>query len=121
MENVEKSKKGTLKVSDNVISTIVKLAVCEIDGVAGLNENDVSFRQLFIKSGKSEAIKIKLMGDVVEISMSIIVKAGTKVKILAEHIQERVKADVQNMTGITVSKVNILIAGIVFDNINNKN
>ena len=119
MESTNKSKMGTLKVSDNVIATITKLALSEIDGVAGLSENNVSFRQLFIKPQKPSSIRIKLIGDVVEISVSIVVKAGSNVKALAEHVQERIKADIQNMTGITVSRVNILIAGIIFDN-NNK-
>lgn len=109
------NKKGTMKVSDKVIATIVKLAINEIDGVAGLCENDVSLKQMFIKSDEIEAVKVKLANDVVEISMSVIVKAGARVKILAERIQERVKSDVQNMTGITVSRVNVLIAGVTIN------
>ena len=34
---------------------------------------------------------------------------------VAEAIQSSVKESVQNMTGITVSKVNVVVTGIVFD------
>ena len=40
---------------------------------------------------------------------------GYKIKEVAEEIQKQVKSMVQNMTGITVSKVNIKVTGIVVD------
>ena len=115
MEGSSKIQQGTLKVSDDVIATIARLATSEVDGVDSLTKASVSFKQLFIKPGKNGSIKIKLSGDVVEISVSILVDFGHKVTVVAENIQNRVKADVQNMTGVAVSRVNVSVAGIVFD------
>ena len=115
MDNSNKLQQGTLKVSDDVIATIARLATSEVDGVEGLTKASVSFKQMFVNPGKNGSIKIKLAGDVVEISISVIVKFGNRVTTVAEHIQNRVKADVQNMTGVTVSRVNVSVAGIVFD------
>lgn len=119
MDVLNKSSRGTLKVSDNVISTIAKQAISDIDGVAGLYCSEDLFKQYFIKNIKSDAIRIKLIGDVVEITVSIKVLAGAKVKTLSEHVQEKIKSDVQSMTGITVSKVNVVIAGIEFTEVKN--
>lgn len=115
METTNKLQQGTLKVSDDVIATIARLATSEVDGVNSLTKASVSFKQLFIKPSKNGSIKIKLAGDVVEISISVFVKFGHKVTTVAEHIQNLVKSDVQNMTGVAVSRVNVSITGIVFD------
>lgn len=110
-----KVQQGTLKVSEEVIATIVKLAVLDVQGVDSLMTPNVSLEKIFFKQNGNSTIKIKLSGDVVEISLSILVKYGNKVTALAEAVQNRVKSDVQSMTGITVSRVNVLIGGIVFD------
>ena len=115
MEGSSKIQQGTLKVSDDVIATIARLATTEVEGVESLTTASVSFKQLFVKPGKNGSIKIKLAGDVVEISISIFVRFGHKVTAVAENVQNRIKSDVQSMTGVTVSKVNVSIDGIVFD------
>ena len=43
--------------------------------------------------------------------------AGTKVKKCADSVQNKVKQDVQDMTGITVSKVNVYVEDVVFPDI----
>ncbi len=115
MEEQNKLQQGTLKVSDDVIATVARLAAIEVEGVDSLANASVSFKQLLLKPDKNNSVKVKLSGDVVEISISILVKFGNKVTTVAENIQNRIKAYVQNMTGITVSRVNVSIAGIVFD------
>ena len=49
------------------------------------------------------------------ISLHINVKSGVNIPSVSENVQRAVKEAVQNMTGIVVSRVNIVIAGIVFD------
>ena len=115
MERVKRVNEGSLKVSDEVIETVAKIAACDVDGVVSLTKAAVSFNSLFMKSPHNDAVKIKLYGDVVEITVSVIIKAGYKVTAVAENIQTRVKDDIQGMTSVTVAKVNVLITGIVFD------
>ncbi len=119
MERSENFQTGTLKVSENVIFTIAKNATLEIKGVDSLAPVAPILKNAFIKSEKNNAIKIRLTGDVVEISISINVKMGNKVTVVAEEIQNNVKSSVQTMTGVAVARVNVTIAGIVFDNTNN--
>lgn len=114
MENVSKFQKGILKVSDEVIATIARLAALEVDGVVSLTKPSVDFKQLIFKNGDSWNIKVKLSDDVVEISISVCVKYGVNVVSVAEHIQENVKSNVQSMTGVMVSRVNISVADITF-------
>ena len=114
MEKDTTYQKGSLKVSEDVISTIARIAAQEIEGVDCLAPAGVTLRKLFIKS-PNDAVSIHLAGDVVEITLGIIAKHGCRVTAIAEAVQESVKSDVQSMTGITVSKVNVIISGIAFD------
>lgn len=114
MEDEKGFQKGTLKVSEDVIATVARLAAFEVEGVAELTKAKVTFRQLFLRPGKNGSIQIKLAGDAVQISLGVLVHPGHPVVEMAENVQERVKSDVQTMTGVTVSRVNVEIAGIVF-------
>lgn len=120
MERGENRQVGMLKVSENVIATIVRLATMEVKGVEGLVNTDNTIKQFLMKKSENNAIKIKLTGDVVEISVGVIVEFGNKVVSLAEQIQNNIKSSVQSMTGVAVARVNVYIAGVAFPD-NNKN
>ncbi len=109
------SEGGSLKISDEVIATITRLAALEVNGVSDLAPAPVSMKDMFVKSPIPKSIRINISQDVVEIDVSIVVKFGAKVVELAQKVQNNVKASVQNMTGLTVSKVNVYVAGIHFD------
>ena len=57
-------------------------------------------------------ILVQLTDDVAEITVNIMVRYGYKIPQLCEKVQENVKSSVQNMTCITVSKVNIVVTGV---------
>ncbi len=117
MERSEKMQTGTLKVSESVIATIVRLATLEVNGVDSLSSSNASIKSFLSKTNQSGAIRIRLAGDVVEINVRVVVKYGHKVVTLAEQIQSNVKSSVQSMTGVAVARVNVQIAGVVFEDI----
>lgn len=109
---------GSLRVSQEVIATIASYAVAEIDGIASLAPTKTGggrIKNLFSRSTLLKAVSINLSDDVAVIDMGIRVKAGAKIPKVCEELQNAVKQSVQNMTGITVSKVNVHVSGIVFD------
>ncbi len=114
MDKQKTSKKGSLKISEEVIATIANSAVMEIEGVEELAPAKSTLKNVFIKS-KQGHIVVQPMGDVVEITVGIIIKDGYKVSQVSEAIQQTVKESVQSMTGITVSRVNVYIASVAFD------
>ncbi len=88
MERNQEYQAGELKVSEDVISTIVKVVIDDIDGIQEMSPPAPSFKQMFIKKKNNTSIGIKLDGDVVEISVSIVIKLGYKVTSIASEIQE---------------------------------
>ena len=113
MDRQKSYKKGSLKISEEVIATIAQSAAGEIDGVEELAPAKSSLKNVFIKP-KQGYIIISPMGDVVEITIGIVVKNGYKIAKVCEALQHNVKESVQGMTGITVSRVNVVVAAVSF-------
>lgn len=111
MEVTKEPAKSRLKISDDVIITVARLAALDVKGVAGL-AGEVKRSNKLRKTGP---VKITMMGDVAAIDMKIIVKSSDKAVTVAEDVQNAVKENVQNMTGVTVARVNVTVSGVVFE------
>lgn len=107
--------KGSLQISTDVISKIAKLATLEVEGIYSVSGNILSEKgfALVRKMPMQKPISVELNDDVAEISVNVVVKYGCKIPQLSEKVQENVKNAVQNMTCITVSKVNVIVTGVV--------
>ena len=111
MDVSRESVKSRLKISDDVIITVARLAALDVKGVAGLC-GDVGKVSKIRKSGP---IKIKMMSDVAAIDIAIRIKSGEKACAVANAVQLAVKENIQNMTGITVARVNVSVCGVVYN------
>ena len=107
---------GTLKISEDVLSTIAAIAAKEVEGVASLTSAPAGFKDAVFKSASSSnrCIKIALNADVAAIDVNLILKSGAKIQEVAAAVQNGVKTAVQNMTSIAVSKVNVTVLGVDF-------
>lgn len=114
MDVSPKPKKGTLKVSENVIISITKNATMEVDGVYKIADRPFNIRKLFSSKIDSSMIDVTMLDGVAKIAISIVVVNGYNIVSVCEEIQERVKSAVQSMTGVTVSKVNISVIDVQF-------
>lgn len=105
---------STLKISENAIISIAESAATEIKGVAFTSTSKMA---LVKKTGSViSPVKIKFSGDSVSIDISIIITPQAKAAETAKAVQNNVKAVIQSMTGIAVSKVNVTVAGIYVEN-----
>ncbi len=96
---------GSLQISTGVIAKIAKLATLEVEGVQAVSAGSHSVKGLFRTVSQYRPITV-------EMTVNILVKYGCKIPPLAERVQENVKNAVQNMTQITVSRVNVVVAGL---------
>ena len=60
-------------------------------------------------------VRVLADGEDLNISIYVNMLPGKKIRQVAEEVQRAVKESVQNMTGKLVSKVNVIIAGLEFD------
>lgn len=113
-EHEYKENVGSLKISEEVLASIAKYAAMDVEGVSSVAENATTLKGLLRKSFK-RPIVIELNDDTAYISIDISLKYGVQISDIAVKVQESVKNAVQNMTGVTVAKVNVNITGITFD------
>lgn len=109
---------GNLKISQDVIAAIARVAALEIDGVDSLAEpaniTPTSFADIFSRPIMKKAININMNDDFANIGISVNLKFGANISEVCPKIQNAIKDNVQTMTGLAVSKVDVLVAGIVF-------
>ena len=106
---------GSLKISQEVIATIASVAAKEIDGVAGMAPCPANIKKFLIKSPSAKSINILLTDDIAVVDVYVTLKYGAKIPVVSANIQKSVKDAVQTMTGIVVSRVNVFVAGIAFE------
>lgn len=116
MDKKTENRINSIKISEDVIAKIVEIAVKGVDGVTEFNKSKIKLENLFNKDDTNSAINVKSESGSVDITVNVIMSYSCKVKQAAEHIQNKVKNEVQNMTGIAVTKVNVIVDGIAFDN-----
>lgn len=108
-ENVEQE----INVANEVVATIAGMAVSKIEGVAkmatGFTEG---LKAISGKKSMSKGIKVETEEDRVKIEINIIIKYGYNIKEVGENIQEKVKEEVENMTGNKVEKIIVNVQGV---------
>ena len=113
----ESNTDGTVQIADDVVATIAGLAATEIDGVYAMSGNITNeiAGKLGVKN-LSKGVKVVVEEGEVFAELSITVEYGTEVVEVAKQVQNKVKAAIENMTGLTVSGVNVKIAGVNIEN-----
>lgn len=117
MEIQSKSSMGELVISDEVVASIAINAAKDVDGISSFHNGPVDVVNT-IKQGSLKVlspVRIIQDGDNFSISIYVNVASGTKFQKVASQVQCAVKESIQNMTGKLVNKVNVIVAGIDFD------
>lgn len=106
---------GTIQISPRVLEIIAGIAASEIDGVSkmyGSFANSVS--ELLGRSDRRRGVKLSSSNnDELSIDVDVYVEYGVSVPKVASQIQDKVKQQVNIMTDLTVTEVNVHIKGIV--------
>lgn len=107
---------GSINISDDVIATMVKTAVREVEGVASMATTaGPAVAELLGKKSASKGIKVQFSDDAVIIDVVVMVKYGSNVVNVAKAIQEAVQNAVQAMTGLENVTVNVHVSGVAFE------
>ena len=104
---------GTVRIADDVVSTIIAYAVLEVDGVAGLQGN--TGEGFLKKAGMKRpnmGVRVDMEDGNVRADISITMDYGYNIPVTCSKIQTRVKQAVESMTGLRAEDVNVRIAGI---------
>ncbi|WMJ23028.1 Asp23/Gls24 family envelope stress response protein [Paludicola sp. MB14-C6] len=111
MDTNKSKTQSSLNISEEVVSIIAQNVIKEIDGVHSLSILPSKYSVLTTPS-VAKSVKINLASDTAQIDIAIVVDMNHKIKDVCEQVQVTVKDQVQNMTGIAVSKVNVYVTGV---------
>ena len=113
----EEEGKCEVKVTEEVISIIAKLAALEVDGVESIGGN--ASGDLATKLGwknASSGVSISMNQDMISVSVSLIIKLGVNIPEISKKVQEKIKNAIENMTGLSVEAVDVKVANVKIDN-----
>lgn len=104
---------GEVKIADEVVAIIAGLAAMEVEGVSSMAGN--ATRELIAKLGMkslSKGVKVDVLDGIVTVTLALNMSYGYSIKDIIAKVQEKVKAAIENMTGLEVADVNIRVAGV---------
>ncbi len=104
---------GTVKIADDVVGMIASLAATEVDGVTSMVGNITN--ELMSKVGVkklAKGVKVDIIQKKVTVDLAVMMEYGYNIPATCQKVQGKVKTAIENMTGLTVTDVNIRIAGV---------
>lgn len=107
---LEKNELGVVKISKQVIAGIASRSAREVKGVQGVGGGFLNRigRVLGIDYFQSIRVEILTNGEVI-VSVPIIIEYGKEVSSIAYEVQEKVRKDIEDLTGLEVAKVDVRV------------
>lgn len=105
-----------LVISEEVIASIAMSAAEDIKGVSSFATRPADVQTVFKVGGKSlKHVKVTTVDNEIKLHLFINIANNAKIPIVCSNLQRAVKDAVQAMTGRVVTKVNVSVAGIDFN------
>ncbi len=101
---------GSVKVAEDVISTLAIVAASEVDGVKYLEKQ----KPEKLSKRARKHIKLSYDGRDLILDVYIIVKYGYVIPQVAAAVQDNVLEAVESMSGLKVAAVNVHCTGVSF-------
>ena len=104
---------GAVQIADDVVAMIASLAASEVDGVSAVGNNLTN--DLMSKVGVknlAKGVKVDVKETDVTVDVVVTMDYGYNIPATSRKIQDKVKAAIENMTGLNCTEVNIRIAGV---------
>ena len=103
---------GLIHIHENVIATAVRKATCKVDGVIRLAGSAIVNNIAELIGNKTigdRSISVNIDGATVVIDVKVNISYGAHVPTVASNIQSAVVEEVEKITGMTVTAVNVVV------------
>jgi len=104
---------ANVKIANDVVGKIAAIAALEVEGVSAMGNNITT--EIMGKVGAKNVLKnvrVEVLGGEVSIDICVTIEYGYSIPATSQKVQARVKQQIENMTGLDVSCVNVRIAGV---------
>lgn len=108
------SEQGKVKISDEIIMTIARKSVNDIEGILSISGGfPGGVQAMFSKNtATKDGVRIEKADGSIHLNLSLEVAYGTPIPKLVEEAQKKVKEAIESMTEIPVENVNIFVHDI---------
>lgn len=105
---------GTINIDENVIASIAGMAAMECYGLVGMSVKNATdgLVELLRKEHLTKGVKVHSNDNKLTIDLYIVVQFGTKISVVANNIIDKVKYNIENLTGMEVDKVNVHVQSV---------
>ena len=110
--NAQGNELGLIHIHENVIAAAVRKATCEVDGVIRLAGSALVNNIAELIGNKSigdRSIAVDIDGSTVAIDVKVNIAYGAHVPTVASNVQSAVVEEVEKITGMTVTAVNVVV------------
>lgn len=106
--------RGSVKIANSVIAKIAGYAATGCYGVVGMaySGGKDGIARLLKLEQMDKGVKIRLVENGIEIALYIIVEYGTNINAIGEVIRSSVKYNVEQMTGLNVTCIDVNVVGM---------
>ena len=107
---------GVVQIADDVVAMFAltaSLAATEVEGVSAMAGNITNSLMSRVGVKKlTRGVRVTLVEGSVKVDLAVTMEYGYNIPATCGQVQAKVKAAIENMTGLACSDVNIRIAGV---------
>ena len=105
---------GRISIAEEVIGSIARIAAEKVDGIAHSSSGGGGgLMSIFSGEDVAPNIKTELSDEKVRVELRISVEYGYPVHEVAQGVQQNVQRDIEQLTGVTVSNVDVFVKKVV--------
>jgi uncharacterized alkaline shock family protein YloU len=107
---------GNITINDDVIGLIASLALVDVEGVVSISGKSSFSDYVGTKSrdvDKGISVKVDESSGQATVSVEINIEYGVNIYDTARKLQRAIKNAIENLTGLSVEKVNVTIRGLM--------
>ena len=107
---------GSINISEDVVSSIVRAAVTDVEGVSGLSTTaGAEIAELIGLKTLPKGVTVRFEDQKIIVDTIITVSYGSNVVSVAKNAQTAIRNVIQSSTGFEDAEVNVHVSGISFD------
>lgn len=106
---------GKIFVMNEVIATLAGSAALDCYGLVGMASRKQlkdGIAELLGRENLGRGVEVRREQDRLEIDLYIVVSYGTKISVVANNVQTKVKYILNDVVGLHVDEVNIFVQGV---------
>lgn len=114
MPAIINSELGSIVIDNSVIANIAGISAMESYGIVGMASKSATdgIFELLKFENLSKGIKVNTENNQINIELHVILEYGVKISVVGQNIIERVKFNIENLTGLTIDNIEVLVEGI---------